>query len=107
MERDSNVQPGTVEEATAGSKHDYGTHDYPDPLKHIDRVAWDVVIIGAGPAGLMLAVSAAFLSGPISLRPGGNADVHPIMTHRTRSLALVATRCSSSTSDPNHHRWPR
>ncbi|GAC73883.1 hypothetical protein PANT_9d00315 [Moesziomyces antarcticus T-34] len=56
--------PGqVVEEAKAGGHHAHGTHNYPDPLTHIDRTSWDVTIIGAGPAGLMLATSLARFGG--------------------------------------------
>jgi NADPH-dependent 2,4-dienoyl-CoA reductase/sulfur reductase-like enzyme len=49
-------EPETVEE-TKGGKQAYGTHNYPDHLTHIDKLTWDVVVVGAGPAGLMLTVS--------------------------------------------------
>jgi NADPH-dependent 2,4-dienoyl-CoA reductase/sulfur reductase-like enzyme len=47
----------TVEETKQGGKQAYGTHNYPDPLTNIDKNLWDVVVVGAGPAGLMLTVS--------------------------------------------------
>lgn len=46
-----------VEETKSGGKYAYGTHNYPDHLTHIDKVTWDVIVVGAGPAGLMLTVS--------------------------------------------------
>lgn len=49
--------PDTVEETKSGGKQAYGTHNYPDHLTHIDKLTWDVVVVGAGPAGLMLTVS--------------------------------------------------
>jgi NADPH-dependent 2,4-dienoyl-CoA reductase/sulfur reductase-like enzyme len=53
-------QPDTVEETKSGGKQAYGTHNYPDHLTHIDKLTWDVVVVGAGPAGLMLTVSFLF-----------------------------------------------
>lgn len=47
----------TVEETKSGGKQAYGTHNYPDHLTHIDKLTWDVIVVGAGPAGLMLTVS--------------------------------------------------
>ena len=54
----STQTPPTVEETKSGGKQAYGTHNYPDHLTHIDKLIWDVVVVGAGPAGLMLTVSA-------------------------------------------------
>lgn len=48
----------TTVEQSKGDKRAHGTHDYPEPLHEITQDTWDVVIIGAGPAGLMSAVSA-------------------------------------------------
>lgn len=78
----------TVEE-TKGGKHAHGTHDYPDPLTHIDRVSWDVVIVGAGPAGLMLAVRRAYFS------------IHNAYPKINRPLWLdsAATKCSLLMND--------
>lgn len=53
----SKSAPETVEETKSGGKQAYGTHNYPDHLTHIDKLTWDVVVVGAGPAGLMLTVS--------------------------------------------------
>jgi hypothetical protein len=44
-------------EISKGDKAAHGTADYPDALTEITQEEWDVVIIGAGPAGLMTAVS--------------------------------------------------
>lgn len=82
--------PPTVEE-TRGGKYAHGTHNYPDPLTHIDKQVWDVVIIGAGPAGLMNAVS--FLAS-VSLVP--ELTQRDFKYHRLRSLASVAMMFSSS-----------
>ncbi|KDN46464.1 FAD/NAD(P)-binding domain-containing protein [Tilletiaria anomala UBC 951] len=59
----SERRAAVIEESKTGGKHAHGTHNYPDPLVHIDKVAWDVTIIGAGPAGLMLASSLARFGG--------------------------------------------
>jgi hypothetical protein len=53
----SSGEPPVVEESKSGGKRAHGTHDYPDHLTHIDRLTWDVIVVGAGPAGLMTAVS--------------------------------------------------
>ncbi|CAO1612932.1 unnamed protein product [Sympodiomycopsis kandeliae] len=42
-------------EHSKGDKTAHGTHDYPSPLQDITQDEWDVVIVGAGPAGLMAA----------------------------------------------------
>lgn len=47
----------TVEEIKKGGKQAYGTHKYPDHLSNIDNHKWDVIVVGAGPAGIMLTVS--------------------------------------------------
>lgn len=57
------MAPATVEEHKSADKRVYGTHDYPDPLTHIDKSVWDIVIVGAGPAGLMLSSSLARFGG--------------------------------------------
>lgn len=44
-------------EISKGDKAAHGTADYPDALTEITEEEWDIVIIGAGPAGLMTAVS--------------------------------------------------
>lgn len=63
-----------------GDRETHGTWDYPDPLHEIDRDEWDVIIVGAGPAGLMLASSLA--------RFGG----HSILVIDERSEPTVAGR---------------
>lgn len=50
-------------EESKGDKYHHGTHDYPDPLEAITQDEWDVVIVGAGPAGLMTAASLARFGG--------------------------------------------
>jgi ribulose 1,5-bisphosphate synthetase/thiazole synthase len=57
MNSNKNTPADTIEETKAGGKAAYGTHNYPDHLTHIDKVTWDVVVVGAGPAGLMMTVS--------------------------------------------------
>ncbi|CEH14900.1 related to phenol 2-monooxygenase [Ceraceosorus bombacis] len=53
----------TIEQTKDGGRRAHGTHDYPTPLPSIDKDVWDVIIIGAGPAGLMTATSLARFGG--------------------------------------------
>lgn len=56
----SQQTPPTVEEASQ-SKSYYGTHDYPPHHENIQKEEWGIIIVGAGPAGLMLGVSTSMM----------------------------------------------
>jgi NADPH-dependent 2,4-dienoyl-CoA reductase/sulfur reductase-like enzyme len=65
--------------------------EYPAPLSQIAEDAYSVVVIGAGPAGLMLSSSLARLG-------GGNGAQHSVLTVDLRTQPTEAGRADGESA---------
>lgn len=92
------MPPNTSQRKSAVEQEQINTvvnhRDYPAPLSQIADDAYSVVVVGAGPAGLMISSSLARLG-------GGNGAQHSVLTVDIRTQPTEAGRADGEHSTAN------